>query len=96
MAFSNRSRAHTNQLTKDEIACARQERLKETQMYSIIRETLDISLFYITSLYSNRDANLFLQIQHLQKYFFNSRPIHSNYQMFVVFNEKIFVLDFND
>ncbi|CAF1353863.1 unnamed protein product [Adineta ricciae] len=59
-------------LTSNEIACARQIRLRELQMWKIIREII----FYICFLsllsvivYSNHNENASFQVQHLRKSF---------------------------
>ena len=68
------SQVRINRLTPGEIACAHQERLKEVQMWSIIREALTyfsfLSLLCII-VYSNQNSNSFLQVKHLQKHFLN-------------------------
>jgi polycystin 1L2 len=86
----NRSQTCTNRLTKSEIADARQQRLKEVQMWSMIREILTyfgFLLFLCIIVYSNRDRNSFLQVKHLQKYFFNSRKIDLDYQKILTIND---------
>ncbi|UJR29389.1 hypothetical protein I4U23_010601 [Adineta vaga] len=61
-----------NRLTLNEIACARQIRLRELQILSIIREIfLYISFVTLVSVvvYSNENENVSFQLQHLRKSF---------------------------
>ena len=90
-----RSPNRVNRLDESEVAYARQERLKEVQMWSIIREFvlyfIFLSLIFIIT-YSNHDENSFLQVNHLQKYFINSRQINSDFTKvcfpcFILFDE---------
>ncbi|CAF4459945.1 unnamed protein product [Rotaria sp. Silwood2] len=71
-----------NRLNENELADARQYRLKEIQMWSIIREFF-IYLTFLTLIciiaYSNCEYNSFLQVHHLRKYFFNSKQISYDY-----------------
>ncbi|CAF4847179.1 unnamed protein product, partial [Rotaria sp. Silwood2] len=71
-----------NRLNKNELANARQYRLKEIRMWSIIREFF-IYLTFLTLIciiaYSNCEYNSFLQVHHLRKYFFNSKQISYDY-----------------
>ena len=64
------------------MSCARDQRLKEIQMWSIIRETLIylgfLSLLYVV-VYSNNQSNSSLQVNHLKKYFLNSRQVDPDY-----------------
>ncbi len=80
--FIYRSPVRVNRLTKAEVVCARQQRLKELEMWSIIRETFIylcfLSLLYIVT-YSNHGSNSFLQVNHLRKYLQNSRQIDCDY-----------------
>ncbi len=92
--FTYRSPIRANRLTKAEVACARQQRLKELQMWSIIREifiySCFLSLLYIVT-YSNHQSNSFIQVNHLRKYFLNSRQIDCDYTQ-VSLSSKIFDL----
>ena len=80
--FTYRPAIRANRLNKAEVICAREERLKEIKMWSIIREIFIylcfLSLLYIVT-YSNRDSNSFLQVNHLRKYLRNSRQINCDY-----------------
>ncbi len=80
MLFINRSRTRANRLNKAELTEARNRRLKDLHMWSIIREVLSYSCFlwtlYVIT-YSNRDSNAFLQVNHLRNFFLNIG--HSSY-----------------
>jgi hypothetical protein len=81
-SFVNQFQVRTNRLTKAEVACARQERLREVQMWSIIQEALRYICFLsilCIIIYSNQNSNSFLQVKHLQKYFLNSKQINYDY-----------------
>ncbi|CAF3684254.1 unnamed protein product [Adineta steineri] len=73
--FIYRSPIRANRLNQDEIISARDRRLKEVYMWSILREIFIyicfLSLLCIIT-YSNRHSNAFLQVNHLRKYFLNS------------------------
>ncbi|CAF4320428.1 unnamed protein product, partial [Adineta steineri] len=73
--FIYRSPIRANRLNQDEIISARDRRLKEVYMWSILREIFIyicfLSLLCIVT-YSNRHPNAFLQVNHLRKYFLNS------------------------
>lgn len=71
--FTYRPRIQANRLNDAEVSCARNQRLKEIHMWSIIREALVYLCFllllcFVT--YPNRDQNSSLQVTHLRKYFF--------------------------
>ena len=64
------------------MACARRERVKEIQMWSIIRELFSYLAFLILIsliVYSNQQANSFVQVRHLRRYFLNTRQIDQSY-----------------
>ena len=64
-----------NRLNEAEVFCARQQRLKEIHLWSIIHEiVIYLCFFTLLSLvtYSTRDSNSFLQVDHLRKYFLQS------------------------
>ncbi|CAF4381646.1 unnamed protein product, partial [Adineta steineri] len=65
-----------DRLNQTEINHARNERLEEIHIWSMMKELL-LYLCFITVLYiiiySNRDLNSFLQVNHSRKFFFNSR-----------------------
>ncbi|CAF1595374.1 unnamed protein product, partial [Adineta steineri] len=73
--ISNSSKRITR-LNENEVAFLREQRLKELQMWSIIREFLIYAIF-LTLLciisFSNHTQNSFYQTDHLQKYFLNTR-----------------------
>jgi polycystin 1L2 len=71
----HRSGIRANRLTKYELADARYRRLKDVQMWSIIREALTYFCFFAflcVIVYSNYNSNSFLQVQHLRNYFFTN------------------------
>ena len=80
--FIYRPPIRANRLNEAEVDCARHQRLKEIHMWSIIREGLTylcfLSLLFIIT-YSNQNSNSFLQVNHLQKYFHNSRQSHLDF-----------------
>ncbi|CAF4055957.1 unnamed protein product [Adineta steineri] len=80
--FSSPSSKSINRLNENEIAYARDQRLKEIQMWAIIREYLiyfifAILVFVIT--YSNREQHSFFQVNHLRSYFLNERQTTADY-----------------
>ncbi|UJR11342.1 hypothetical protein I4U23_015523 [Adineta vaga] len=72
----------THRLNESEVNRLRHLRTKEIQMWSVIRE-VSLYLCFLSLLcvviYSNRDSNAFLQVNHLRKYFLNSRQIDLDY-----------------
>ncbi|CAF0966370.1 unnamed protein product [Adineta steineri] len=71
-----------NRLNENEIANAREERLKEIQMWAIIREFLIYFIFVILVFvitYSNREQHSFFQVNHLRAYFLNQRQTTVDY-----------------
>ena len=80
--FTHSSQIRVNRLDQDEIVWARDQRLKELQMWSIIREIFTyltfLSLLYFIT-YSNVNSNSFYQVNHLRKFFLNSRQIDNDY-----------------
>ncbi len=80
--FTYRPPVRTHRLNEAEIVYARNQRLKEIQMWSFIRETFIylcfLSLLFIVT-YTNRNSNSFLEVQHLRKYLLNSRQIDLDY-----------------
>ena len=71
-----------NRLDAGKLAFAREQRLKEIQMWSIIQEFVIYAIFIILIClitFSNRDQKSFDQVQHLQRYFFNIRQIDNEY-----------------
>ncbi|CAF4054709.1 unnamed protein product [Adineta steineri] len=71
--FTYRQPIRVNRLNESEINSARNERLKELLLYLCF-----ITVLYII-IYSNRDLNSFLQVNHSRKFFFNSRQINCDY-----------------
>ncbi|CAF4339360.1 unnamed protein product, partial [Adineta steineri] len=80
--FTYRQPIRVNRLNESEINSARNERLNEIHMWSIIREIL-IYICFLTVLYniiySNRNSNSFLQVNHSRDFFLNSRQINCDY-----------------
>ncbi|CAF1181508.1 unnamed protein product [Adineta steineri] len=81
-SLSSPSLKSINRLNENEIANARDQRLKEIQMWKIIREFLiyfifALLVFIIT--YSNREQHSFYQVNHLRTYFLNQRQTTVDY-----------------
>jgi hypothetical protein len=69
-------------LNDNEIASAREERLKNMLMWSILRQFISYALFLslISILtFSGREPNSFFQVNHLRKYFGNQRQVDCDY-----------------
>ncbi|CAF1272127.1 unnamed protein product [Adineta ricciae] len=80
--FIYRNPVYFNRLNKTEVACAREIRLKEIQMWTIVNEALMYLGFLIllySLVYSNHFSNSFYQVDHLRKYLTNSRQIDANF-----------------
>jgi len=69
-------------LNKAELVYARDQRLKEIHMWSIIREITTylcfIWILYVIS-YSSRNNNDFLQVNHLRHFFLNIESSNNDY-----------------
>ncbi|UJR08126.1 hypothetical protein I4U23_012402 [Adineta vaga] len=79
--FNSQAQKHKH-LNEGEVTHAREQRLKDLQMWSIIREFIIyfIFLFLICSItYANRDYNSFHEVHHLRKYFYNTRQINNDF-----------------
>jgi hypothetical protein len=80
--FISRSHTRANRLTKYEVEEARSRRLRNIQMWSIIREILSYLFFlwiiYAIS-YSNRNENAFRQVNHLRRFFMNIGHVNHDY-----------------
>ena len=79
----SRSAIGHTRLTEAEVASARERRLKEMQMWSILREALVYLIFFSTLsvlIYSQTQLNSFLQVDHLRKYLCNPRQSDLDYQ----------------
>ncbi len=75
-------------INENEINVAREERLKDIQMWSIIQEFFISVIFLILIClitFSNRQQNNFYQVQHLQNYFLNARQIDCDYTQVFAF-----------
>ncbi|CAF4193018.1 unnamed protein product, partial [Adineta steineri] len=73
--FLYRSPIRANRLNKGEITFARDQRLKEIYMWSILREVFIYSCFILLLCivtYSNHHPNASLQVNHLRNYFLDS------------------------
>ncbi|CAF1090184.1 unnamed protein product [Adineta ricciae] len=80
--FIYRNPVYFNRLNKTEVACAREIRLKEIQMWAVVNEGLMYLGFLIllySFAYSNHFSNSFYQVDHLRKYLTNSRQIDANF-----------------
>ncbi|UJR18997.1 hypothetical protein I4U23_022127 [Adineta vaga] len=88
--FTYRSPNRANRLNETEVIHLRQQRLKQIQMRSIIYEILlylcFLSFLYVI-IYSNRDSNAFFKVNHLRKYFLNSRQIDFDYTKISTINQ---------
>jgi hypothetical protein len=71
-----------NRLDQGEIAWARAKRLKEIQMWSIIREFFAyfgfLSLLFLLA-YSNANVHSFYEVQHLREVFHHTRQMDNDY-----------------
>ncbi len=80
--FIYRPPVRINRLNEAEVVCARNQRLKQIHMWSIIREILTylsfLSVAFVLA-YLNQNSNSFLQVDHLRKYFLNTRQIDLDY-----------------
>jgi hypothetical protein len=80
--FTYQPRTRANRLDKIELTYARNYRLKEIQMWKIIKEVLTylcfLSMLYAV-IYSNVHQNAFLEVNHLRKFFLNTRSIDQDY-----------------
>ncbi|CAF4158129.1 unnamed protein product, partial [Adineta steineri] len=80
--FSSSSSKSINRLNENEIAYARNQRLKQIQMLTIIREFLITLIFAILVLlitYLNREENSFFQVSHSRAYFLDQRQTTVDY-----------------
>ncbi|CAF0882123.1 unnamed protein product [Adineta steineri] len=79
-----------NRLNENEVAFLREQRLKEIQMWSIIREFIIYAIFLILLCiisFSNRTQNSFYQTDHLQKYFLNTRQTDCDYTQILTIDD---------
>ncbi|CAF3719120.1 unnamed protein product, partial [Adineta steineri] len=80
--FSSQSRKSINRLNENEIVYARDQRLKEIQMWAIIREFIIYFIFatlVFLITYSNREQHSFFQVNHLRAYLLNQRQTTADY-----------------
>lgn len=86
--ISYRSVDDRDRLNENELVCARYHRLKELQMWTMIEELfISLSLLFVVSvlIYSTRDSNSFLQVQHLQRSFLHSTSMTNDYSQVCLF-----------
>ena len=76
--FARQLQSRPHRLEDHEVAQARAARLREVQMWNIIRELLTffcyLAMLY-TITYMNVDQNAFQQVNHLRKFFLNPRSV---------------------
>lgn len=80
--FTYRAPVHFDRLNEAQVAYARNQRLKELQMWSFLRKSfLCIGYLVILSMitFSNRDQTAFRQVQHLRKFVLNTRQIDHDF-----------------
>ena len=66
------NRLRGNRLTKEELEFARFQRLRDIQMWSVVREALTYLIFFVLLcfiVYPNRNENSYYQVRHFQKFF---------------------------
>ena len=81
-SLRRRPRTRINCLTEGQTAHARSIRIQEIHMWSIIRQAFIYVMFFsvlCVLTYSNRNLNSFLQVNHLHRYFTNSRQMDANF-----------------
>jgi hypothetical protein len=101
--FTYRRVVRVDRLNDAEVTWARQERLREMKMWTILQEAM-IYLVFLSSLcflvYSNRNSEAFDQAKHLRKYLTNTRhadrdlnKVRDDTDLVSIFS---FVLSFSD
>ena len=81
------STKQVNRLEKNEIDYAREQRLKEVRMWSILREfgICLLFLFLILSMtYANREENSYFQVAHFRNFFFDSETKFDYRRIFTI------------
>ena len=76
------SSKNINRLNEGELAFAREQRLKEIQMWSIIWEFAIYVIFIVLIClitFSNREQNSFYQVKHLRSYLLNTQQSDNDY-----------------
>ncbi|CAF1124640.1 unnamed protein product [Adineta steineri] len=94
--FSSQSRKSINRLNENEIIYARDQRLKEIQMWAIIREFLIYFIFatlVCVITYSSREQHSFFQVNHLRAYFLNQRQTTADYTQINTIDEYWYWLE---
>lgn len=69
-------------LSEHALVLLRAQRLKEIQMWTLIREFAQYFIFVSlvsTIIYASREENSFLQVQHLRSFLLNPRETDSDY-----------------
>ena len=87
-SFFHRSKTRADRLDQAELAYIRDRRLKEIQMWSIIREIFTyltfFALLYVIT-YSNINQHAFYEVQHLRQFFRNTKEVNNDYtQVFTI------------
>ncbi|UJR11128.1 hypothetical protein I4U23_015309 [Adineta vaga] len=81
-SLTHQSPIRANRLNKSEVIHARHYRIKEIEMWSVMKEAMlyicFIAVLYVV-IYSNRDSSAFYQVDHLRKYFLNTRQTDLDY-----------------
>ncbi|CAF3860190.1 unnamed protein product, partial [Adineta steineri] len=80
--FTYRSQTSNVRLNESELACVRDQRLKEIHMWTIIREIVFYFCFLILiylMTYIIMNSNAFFQVNHLRNYFLNTNQIDNDY-----------------
>lgn len=80
--FPDHRQQQIKHLDKAELASARNHRLKELQMWSLVREMV-IQMCFLAllcvSVYSNLNVHRYEQVDHLRKYFLSTQGINVDY-----------------
>ncbi|CAF1035223.1 unnamed protein product [Adineta ricciae] len=80
--FVHRSKTRADRLDQAELAYIRDRRLKEIQMWSIIREIFTyltfLALLYVIT-YSNINQHAFYEVRHLRQFFHNTKQVNNDY-----------------
>ena len=80
--FPDHRQQQIKHLDKAELASARNHRLKELQMWSLVREMVTQACFLAVlcvSVYSNLNVHRYEQVDHLRKYFLSAQGIDVDY-----------------
>ena len=80
--FPDHRQRQIKHLDKAELASARNHRLKELRMWSVVREVVTHVCFLsmlCVSVYSNMNVHRYEQVDHLHKYFLSAQGIDVDY-----------------